>query len=335
MRWNSVAIESVAYVLPQNVVTSEMLEDQFAGTLSRLGMPKGQLEKLSGVKERRYWDPGTSPSSVASVAVERALAKANLRPDQVQALVNTSVSRDYLEPATAAMIAGRVGLGHGAISFDVGNACVGFLNGMIALANMIELGQVDNGVVVCAESVREGVEATLRRLASPDATIQTYRDNFASLTLGCAAVAFVLKRGTTGHRLTGAVTRSASEHNTLCLAQFGEMRADSNGLLVHGVGLAAETWPYAREAFGWKPDSVDVVIGHQVSLAHFQAVFARIEQPLDKAILTLPYLGNCGPGSLPVTLAIGEAQGRVVPGQTLCLYAVGSGLSCVIMEVKW
>lgn len=338
MRYSNVNIEAVAHVLPQHVVTSADLEAAFADTLKRLGMPPGQVEKLSGVRERRYWDYGTTPSVVGAMAAERAIEKAGLRPDQVQALVNTSVSRDYLEPATAAMIAGQIGLGHEAITFDVTNACVGFLNGILLLANMIELGQVDNGVVVCGETVREGVEATLRRLAAPEATIQDFRDNFASLTLGSGSVAFVLMRkdlSKSGHELQGAVVRNAPEHNTLCLANYGEMRADAHGLLVHGVALAAETWPFAAAELGWGPDSVDVVIGHQVSLAHFQAVFQRIEQPIEKALLTLPYLGNCGPASLPLTLALGEAQGRVQPGMQLCLYAVGSGLGCIIMGVRW
>jgi len=266
------------------------------------------------------------------------MAKAGVRPEHVQALINTSVSRDYLEPATAAFVAGNLGLGHHAITFDVTNACVGFLSGMMVLANMIELGQVENGIVVCGETVREGVEMTLRRLAAPDATVDQFRENFASLTLGSGAVAFYMCRtdhARTPHRLVGAVSRNAPEHNTLCLAQHGEMRADAHGLLTHGVNLAVETWPFAAAEFGWGPDSIDVVIGHQVSMAHFSQVFQRIEQPIEKALLTLPFLGNCGPASLPLTLAIGEAQGRIQPGHELCLYAVGSGLGCVIMGVQW
>ncbi len=325
-------------MLPPHVITSDMLEEAFAGTLRRLGLPRGQVEKLSGVKERRYWDPNTAPSAIATVAAERAIEKAGLKPNQVQALINASVSRDYLEPATAAIIAGNLGLGHHAITFDVTNACVGFLTGMMVLANMIELGQVENGVVVCGETVREGVEMTLRRLAADDATVDLFRENFATLTLGSGAVAFVMTRENVSkakHRLIGAVTRNAPEHNTLCLAQHGEMRADAHGLLTHGVNLAVETWPFAAQEFGWGPNSIDVVVGHQVSMAHFAQVFQRIEQPIEKALLTLPFLGNCGPASLPLTLAIGEAQGRIQPGQELCLYAVGSGLGCVIMGVQW
>jgi 3-oxoacyl-[acyl-carrier-protein] synthase-3 len=339
MRFGNVAVESVGWVLPSNVVTSDELEQAFAGTLARLGMPRGQLEKLSGVKERRFWDPGTLPSVVGAMAAERALANAGIGVDRLGVLVNTSVSRDYLEPATAAMVAGHLGLGHAACAFDVTNACVGFLNGLVSVAQMIEAGAVDYGLVTCGETVREGVELTLRRLAAPDATIETFRDNFASLTLGCGAVAFVLCRAElsrTTHRLHGASWRSAPEHNALCLGTYGEMKADAHGLLVHGVALAVEAWPHAVREIGWSsPDAIDKIIGHQVSLAHFQSVFEKIGQPLEKALITLPYLGNCGPAALPLTLAMGVAQNQIVGGQELCLYAVGSGLSCIILGVRW
>lgn len=339
MRFQNVCIEAVAHVLPSRVVPSTELEGRLSGILKKVGLPPGQLERLSGVQERRWWDAGTRPSVVSTMAAEKAMAKAGWRPQDVDGLVNASVSRDYLEPATSALVAGELGLGHQLQSFDVTNACVGFMTGMHVLANMIELGQVKRGLVVCAETVTEGCEATIKRLQSPDATVQDFRDNFATMTLGCGAAAFAMCHESVarnGHRLYGVVTRNAPEHNQLCLGAYHEMKADAHGLLVHGVGLAVETWPYAVREFGWEdPDSVDVVVGHQVSLAHFQSIFQKIGQPVEKALLTLPYLGNCGPTSMPLTLSIGVQQGQIREGQNVCLWAVGSGLGCAIMGVRW
>jgi 3-oxoacyl-[acyl-carrier-protein] synthase-3 len=72
-----------------------------------------------------------------------------------------------------------------------------------------------------------------------------------------------------------------------------------------------------------------------VSLSHFTHTFQRLELPLEKALLTFPYLGNVGPASLPLTLALGEAQGRIRSGSELCLFGVGSGLGCIVMAVTW
>ena len=338
MRFENVCIESVAHVLPPHVVRSSDLEDAIRPALDRIGFPPGVIEKLTGVRERRWFDPGVRPSQVCTTAAERALAKAGISPDRVQACVVGSVSRDYLEPSTATLVAGNMGFGAGSINFDVTNACLGFLNGMLTIANMIELGQIDVGVVTAAEITRAGLEATLERLGRPGVTGDEFRDNFAALTLGSAGVGAVLVRrdlSKTGHRLHGAVTNAATEYNHLCVASHDEMRADAHGLLVHGVDCAVGAWPKAIEAFDWTPDTVDEVIFHQVGLTHFVQTFTRLELPLEKALVTFPYLGNTGPVSVPVTLAVGEAQGRIAPGKEVALFGVGSGLGSIILGVTW
>ena len=339
MRYSNVAIEGLGFVLPSQVVTSEELEQAIAGTLKRIGLPPGQIEKLSGVRERRWFDSGVQPSAIAAMAAERAIEDAGIDKSQVGALINASVSRDYLEPATASIIGGELGLPHHCHAFDVTHACLGFLTGLITAANMIELGQADYAVVTVGENPRDGIVSTLERLAGPDADGDFFRSNFATLTLGCGGAAAVLCRADlsrTGHRIKGAVTRSATEHSDLCVGRYLEMKSDPHGLLVHGVGLAVETFPAARDAFGWhSPDAVDQYVCHQVSLAHFQHTFEQLELPLERALLTFPYLGNCGPASLPLTLALGVTQGQIRSGQELCFYAVGSGLGCVIMGVEW
>ncbi len=338
MKFANVSIEAMGYVLPRQVVTSEALEDRFAHTLKRLGMPRGQVEKLSGVRERRWFDPGTQPSVVASMAAERALERAGRSVSDVDLLINTSVSRDYLEPATAAIIGGQLGVDGRCFTFDVTNACLGFLNGLILAAQFIDQGQARCAVVTCAETPSVGVEATLERLAAPDATIDTFRDNFAALTLGEGAAAAVLvptSEATTTHQLKAAVWRTATQHADLCLGNLHEMRANAHGLLIHGVDLAVETFPHLIDELKWDPRQIDQFVCHQVSLAHFSHVFRRLELPMDKALLTFPYLGNVGPTSLPLTLALGEAQGTIRPGQDLCFWAVGSGLGCIMMGVRW
>lgn len=338
MRFQNVCIEAMGHVLPPNVVQSTDLEDQMQPVMTRLGFPRGMIEKLTGVRERRWWDPNTQPSQAAALAGERALEAAGISPSLVQVNVNGSVSRDYLEPATATLVGGKLGLGRHCMNLDVNNACLGFLNGMLVVANMIELGQVDYGLVTAAEITREGVQATMRRMMESNVNADEFRQNFASFTLGSAAVATVLCRkelSRSQHVLKGAAFRSATEYNYLCVANHVEMRADAHGLLHHGVDCAVDTWPYAAEVMGWRDDSVDEVVFHQVGMAHFAKTFNRLGLPMDKALVTFPYLGNTGPVSVPVTVAIGEAQGRITKGKEVAMFGVGSGLGSIILGVQW
>ncbi|MFK7931038.1 MAG: 3-oxoacyl-ACP synthase III, partial [Myxococcota bacterium] len=191
MLYEHVNIESIAHVLPPNVVSSTDLESKMQGLMGRLGFPAGTIEKLTGVRERRWFDTGVRGSHAAALAGERAIAAAGLAPSDIQALVNGSVSREYLEPAIATLVAGRLGLGANCMNHDVTNACLGFLNGVVCVANLIELGAIETGLVVAAETTREGMERTLRLLDQPGTSSDEFRNNFASLTLGSGAVAMV------------------------------------------------------------------------------------------------------------------------------------------------
>ncbi len=180
--------------------------------------------------------------------------------------------------------------------------------------------------------------ATLQRLASPQATSDDLRANFATLTLGSGAVAAVLThrdQSAAGHQIHGMVQRSATEHSRLCLGNPSEMQTDSQALMTNGIQLCAETLPHWVREMGWPIDSVDEFVCHQVGLTHVIECFSAMNLPLEKALLTFPQLGNVGPASLPLTLALGEEQGRVVAGKRLCLFGIGSGLGVMAMGVTW
>src|SRR5438270_526693 len=71
MRYSRVAIESLGYELGPNVVTSRALEDRLAPLYQTLRIQAGQLEALTGIRERRFWDAGTRPSQGALRAARR------------------------------------------------------------------------------------------------------------------------------------------------------------------------------------------------------------------------------------------------------------------------
>ena len=71
-----------------------------------------------------------------------APAASGIPPKELDCLIFTSVSRDMMEPATASFVHSQLGLPDRCLVFDISNACLGFLDGMVMLANMIELGQV-------------------------------------------------------------------------------------------------------------------------------------------------------------------------------------------------
>ena len=125
-----------------------------------------------------------------------------------------------MEPATACGVHHRLGLPNRCAVYDVSNACLGLLNGVVQVANMIELGQIRAGVVVGTESGRALVESTIAHLnADTSLSRQDIKTAFASLTIGSGSAAIVLcdrKLSRTGNRLLGGVMQTATEHCELC-----------------------------------------------------------------------------------------------------------------------
>ena len=153
MNFENLSILSVRHIDAQ-VVTSAEIQFELRETMERLGLPPNLLENLAGIHERRFWDEGTEPSDAATMAAEAALEDAELDRGRLGVVINTSVCNDYIEPSTACLVHGNLKLPDTCMNFDVGNACLAFLNGMEIVGNMIERGQVDYGMVVDGESSR-------------------------------------------------------------------------------------------------------------------------------------------------------------------------------------
>ena len=163
MRFENVSICSVAHIDASHRVTSAELEARLEAPMKRLGVMPGLLEGLSGIKARRMWDEDYQPSQAATAAAVVAIERAGISRDRIGVLINTSVCRDYIEPSTACLVHGNLELGRHCLNFDLGNACLGFINGMEVVGNMIERGQLDYGLVVDGENSRFVVDSTIER----------------------------------------------------------------------------------------------------------------------------------------------------------------------------
>ncbi len=344
MRYTNVFIKAFGYELAPNVITSEDLEYRLAPVYDKLHLKKGQLEALTGIYERRFWDPGYKMADGAAKAGAKALAAANISKEKVNMLIYSGVCRDNLEPATACAVADKLGLGADTEIYDVSNACLGVLNGMIQAANAIELGQIEAGLIVSCESAREIVEITIERLlAAKDMTL--FKDTIATLTGGSGAVAVLLtnKALSDGRRqLIGGVVKNATAHHGLCLWGPGAgrmsdgiylMKTDSVGVLQHGVALGIDTYAALKQNIGWtEPDKI---ICHQVGSAHQKTILESIGMSKDKDFTTFQYLGNIGTVSLPITAAIAEERDFLLNGDKVGFFGIGSGLNCLMLGIQW
>jgi 3-oxoacyl-[acyl-carrier-protein] synthase III len=334
-RLHNTSVLSVCAVEAPIVVTSAEFDQRLQRTYARNGMKPGMVEQLAGVRERRWWPEDVSFVDAAAMAGAKAMAEAGVDPSQIGLLIDTSVCRSGLEPATAVGVHDQLGLTTACLNFDVTNACLGFLNGIQIAGMMIDSGQVEYALLVDAEGLRGLQEATLQRLERDDATAADVRSQFATLTLGSGSAAMVLGRASDhpeGHRVTGGVSRAGTEHRDLCIGDLTLMRTNNRRLFTAGIELARQTWQDAlADGFDWA--GADWFVAHQTSVAHLQAMAKSVGVSVDKFPMTVPTYGNLAPAAVPFTLA--KQVPLLRPDQRVMLLGIGSGLNTSFAEIIW
>jgi acyl-CoA:acyl-CoA alkyltransferase len=348
MKYQHVCLESIGYTLPEEIVTSAQIETWLEPLYSRLRLSPGRLELMTGIRERRFWPRGMLPSEKSVESGERALATAEIDRAEIGALIHASVCRDYLEPATACSVHHRLGLPSDCLVYDVSNACLGMLNGIVQVANMIELGQIRAGLVVGAEGSRQLVETTIEQLnADISLSRADLKRAIASLTIGSGSAAVLLTHNDlsrTQNRILGAVARTATEHHALCHSGrdesvAGDMRplmdTDSERLMEEGIRAGAETFAAFLSETGWSTGDVDKTFCHQVGTAHRKLMLATLGIDPRIDFPTVETLGNTGSVALPLAMALGIEQGHLKPNDRVALLGIGSGINVLMLAMQW
>lgn len=338
MLFQHVAIAGLAHIDAPRQLTSAEINARLKPTLDRLGIKSNVLEDIAGIRARRLWDDGVEASDAATLAGVKALADAGIDPSRVGLLVNTSVSRDYLEPSTASIVSGNLGLPDSCQNFDIANACLAFLSGMDIASRMIERGEIEYALVVDGETADLAYEKTLERMMRADSTEEDFRNEMATLTLGSGAAAMVLARAELAPgapRYKGGVTRAATEWNKLCRGNLDGMVTDTRQLLVEGIKLAQKTFEVAKHKLGWVASELDEFVVHQVSKVHTAAFTKAMGIDPRKVLTIFGEHGNIGPASVPIVLSKLREMGRLKKGSRVALLGIGSGLNCSMAEVVW
>jgi 3-oxoacyl-[acyl-carrier-protein] synthase III len=265
LKKTKVKLESLGVYLPEKVVS---MEELLKACRSRPGV---DLERITGISARRVAE-GEFAVDLAVKAAKRALAMSKYAPEDLGAIICTSISKHHAqdefsyEPSTAVMVRKAVGAKK-ALVFDVVNACAGMLNGIYVLQGLIRSGVVTCGMVVSGEqNLPLAMTATREVRHSLDGQL-------ASLTLGDCGAAIILDASADaryGFHWLDLVT--GAKHDHYCYSK--PSRRGPGGILItkaRGFQIKGnEHFPFytkqALDGSGWTADQVHHTIPHQVSV---------------------------------------------------------------------
>jgi 3-oxoacyl-(acyl-carrier-protein) synthase III len=342
---HGVCLSGVGAEEPPNVVTTAEVEER-AG-LARFGFEPGWLERVTGVRERRFADPDVLPSRLAIVAGGKALADAGVTPQEVDTLVFCGITRDALEPATANVVAEGVGTREARV-FDLSNACNGFIDAIDVADSLIRTGKARRVLVTTGERASWSINW------QPRTTEEVLR-SVAGLVVGDGGGAVVVEacddpaRGLRERefRSDPAQWRHAvggrfrpQEPCPHCAEFFDFIFwCEGRDLLSAAITLMVPAMYEVTVRTGWTPRDIDVAFCHLPTLRFLERSVADHTGPavraLQKLWITVDRFGNASTASLAIGMAEARAAGKLVPGAKVILLAPASGVSAAAMTLVW
>lgn len=296
------------------------------------------LEK-TGVYERRAASEDVTVLDMAEAASLDAISRLTHIPgfsiNSIDTIIYSSVFRMYSEPATAALLQKRLGIGS-AISFDVSNACLSFVDGLIIADSFIKAGISKCALVVSAEKVSTVLKNSHRAInESGQGT-----EYLAALTLGDGAAAAIVSGDSYSDyaklRLKAYSRTTVSDYAECCIlpSQEHPMTTDSfaifNGALSHFPGMFKKL----MADIGWESDEINALIPHQASIKIIRQGAKAIDFPFEKCAVTLDTYGNMASVSIPFTLKKEMESAGFNPGDRIGVLGFGSGLAFSMMAME-
>jgi 3-oxoacyl-[acyl-carrier-protein] synthase III len=326
-----IGITAAAEFLPERVLSSDEVQRRVVGAAS-LDLPSGTFEQLTGIARRRVARDDEYASTLAVGAARLALARAGLRPIDIDLLIFASATRDVAEPATAHIC--QAELGSQAHAIDVTNACNSFINGVDIARAMLIAGRGTRALVLTGET-------PTRAIRWQPASLEQLRRGIAGYTFGDAGAAVVVEPVGSGG-IIDIDTETRSEHWDVGGIFGGGSRHprdleytyfEGDGRALRGVFEKIGTYIIDRvgDRTGMAITDYAKVLVHQVTVPYLDRFIELASVPPANLEVTVTELGNVASATLGIQLA--RVFDKLEAGDRVLLVGLGGGIS--VMTMVW
>jgi 3-oxoacyl-[acyl-carrier-protein] synthase III len=318
-----VSITGLGCQVPDRVLTNDELSRMVDTT-------DEWIVSRTGIRERRIAAPDEALSDIAIPAARTALERANVRPEDLDLIIVTTVTPDMLFPTTAAIL-GDVLPAPDAAAYDLLAGCTGFVYGVAQAYGMVAAGLSGKALVVGGDVLSKILDWTDR------STCVLFGD-------GCGAV--VLERVDEGGFLGFELGADGGGGSHLLLPGSGSRALEDgnrpNVIHMHGP----EVYKFATRVLvssaqdlmakcGVTPADVDLYIPHQANLRIIDHAVRDLGFSMDRVMINVDRYGNTSSGSIPIALSEALADGRVQKGDLILMTGMGAGLTWGSALLEW
>lgn len=314
--------------VPETVLTNDDLA-------KRVDTNDQWIRERTGIRERRVAREQDFASTLGVDAAIRALECANLAPTDIDLIICSTSSPEYIFPATACLIQDRLGATK-AGAFDLLAACTGFIYAMNMAAQAIRSGSIKNAVVVGAETLSRFVD---------------WNDRSTCILFGDGAGAFVLQASEQPGGVLSAVMHSDGSGGDLLSLPGGGSHFPANEATLqagkHYIHMdGREVFRFATRVMGraarevlelahLTTDDVQWIIPHQANYRIIETAAKYLKMPLDRFVINVERYGNTSTASIPIATVEALQKGQIKNGDNVVFVGFGAGLTWGALAAQW
>lgn len=325
----NVGILGTGSYIPKKVLTNFDLEKMVDTT-------NDWIIKRTGINERRLLDESQPAYEMGVEAAKRALQDSCLEASQIDLIIVSTNSPDYLSPATAAIIQGKIGAVNAA-AFDINAACSGFVYAAVTAEQFIKSGYYKYVLVISVEALSK---------------ITDWEHRNTCVLFGDAAGAAVFGKTSESEGLLsswlGADGTMANVITIPCCFANKEdienresgkrqvIRMDGSEVFKFAVRIMTEATMHVIKKASLTIKDIDLIIPHQANLRIIEGAAKRIGISEDKVFsANIKKYGNTSSSTIPLALDELSRGGEIVKGNNIVLVGFGGGLTWSAALLKW
>jgi 3-oxoacyl-[acyl-carrier-protein] synthase-3 len=281
----------------------------------------------TGISERGIASSEEATSDFAYEAAKQAIENAGLSPQDIDAIIVGTCTPDYPFPSVASLIQHRLGCPQ-VTSFDVANACVGFVSCLEIADQFVRTGLKKHVLVVGADTMSR---------------ITDYSDRGTCILFSDGAGACVLSRASDpDHR--GVICSQTHTDGELLKSlwvpgggsrhpepQYPDTKAkivmEGNKIFKVAVTVMSQSIENNLHVSGYEKEDIDWLIPHQANVRIMSAIAHNLHFPMDKVINNIRFYGNNSSATIPLAMHAAVREGKIQRGHKLMLTAFGGGLA--------
>ena len=306
--------------LPPRRVTNEQIAEQLAA--DGVETSDEWIVSRSGISARHFAAADVQSSDLAVAASKRALEAAGLLPDAIDLIIVATSTPDHFGgfPSTATVVQRKLEITNGCAAMDVQAVCSGFVYALTVADNFIKSGAHKNVLVIGAEVFSR---------------ILNFKDRTTCVLFGDGAGAVVLQASQEPGILASKLHADGRHGDILCMpnsaaegiVEGAYLFMDGQAVFKLAVSLLEKVAGETLALANLESTDIDWLVPHQANIRIMQSTAKKLKLPLEKMIVTVDQHGNTSAASIPLALDQAVRDGRIKPGHTVMMEAVGGGFT--------